>query len=434
MPSLSKAQLISLVVAPMMTGSISFIASSIILTMVYRSSLKLSTIYRRLICGISVFDLIQSLASLTSSLPMPAGYPVWGAIGNDVTCGIQGFISVIGILGSVFYSLSLSIYFLCVTKFSMSEKQIKEKIEPFLHIFPIAYAFCGGIFIYVTHNYGPSGEQCWIAPEPVNCNLDPDVECTSKGDPNVIISVFAAVPVFFCFCASIVIMVLIWRAHHAQTMRNQAYRTGWRQGTNQGAHAQSQNDTSSSLLRRISTWSLSLLSFNKADQQQHQAQQGALDAYLSSRPPSAAMRRSKEIRNRALAFTIGYFLTYVFSATYRIWEMNGSTAPFVITLLGRIFIPLQGLFNILIYTYPHVTSYRCNHPEHSWFRSFREVIKSGGDSDRITGIRRGRNIRKRRGSVRKEPIVQDNDELVVAKESERVRLQYANEDIILDVP
>ena len=55
-----------------------------------------------------------------------------------------------------------------------------------------------------------------------------------------------------------------------------------------------------------------------------------------------------------------------------------------------------GFFNVLVFTYPHVSSYRRNHNNCSWCKAFFEVIKSGGDSDRLIG--RG----YRRGSLRKQ--------------------------------
>ena len=116
MTSLSQPQQLSLIVSPMITGTISIVASVTIVVSIFRSEVKLSTIYRRFIFGMSSFDVIQSFANTLSSLPMPANSAIWGSVGNDITCGMQGFMTVIGLCGAVLYSLSLvsCCYFLLV--------------------------------------------------------------------------------------------------------------------------------------------------------------------------------------------------------------------------------------------------------------------------------------------------------------------------------
>jgi len=48
--------------------------------------------------------------------------------------------------------------------------------------------------------------------------------------------------------------------------------------------------------------------------------------------------------------------------------------------LNRIFSPLQGLFNIVVYCRPHVSSLRRNHPEFSWFKAFWLTVRTSGDN------------------------------------------------------
>jgi len=55
--------------------------------------------------------------------------------------------------------------------------------------------------------------------------------------------------------------------------------------------------------------------------------------------------------------------------------------PFNLLLLARITQPLQGVFNILIYTRPHVKTARERHPSYNYLQALWEVVKSGGDYD-----------------------------------------------------
>ena len=121
--SLSKPQLLVVIITPMITGTISTVASATIIVSIFRSEIKFSTIYRRFIFGMSAFDVIRSIFQLLSSLPVPTNSPIWGAVGNNITCGMQSFMQVIGVCGAVLYSLSLvSCYFqyLCMSSYFAS--------------------------------------------------------------------------------------------------------------------------------------------------------------------------------------------------------------------------------------------------------------------------------------------------------------------------
>ncbi len=61
--------------------------------------------------------------------------------------------------------------------------------------------------------------------------------------------------------------------------------------------------------------------------------------------------------------------------------LNGSESSFYIALFTKLLQPLQGLFNILVYTRPHVKSFQRNNPGVTWFQAFCAVIASGGDDD-----------------------------------------------------
>ena len=70
-----------------------------------------------------------------------------------------------------------------------------------------------------------------------------------------------------------------------------------------------------------------------------------------------------------------------FVSFLRILEHQGKRIPFFLLELGRLFNPLQGLFNILVYSRPHVSSLRSNHPEYSWLKAFWLTVRTGGDHD-----------------------------------------------------
>jgi len=398
---MNTAQEVSIALAPLVPATLSFTASLTIIIMIRRSTVKLSTVYRRLVFGLCVCDVILSLSQMGSSFVMPSG-TFWGSIGNDVTCDIQGFMAVIGTCATVMYSLSLSIYFLLVAKFNMSEQRIKKRIEPYLHIFIIVYSLGGGIYIYVTHNYNPAGAVCWINSEPLNCYLNPDVGCTSVGNPYTLKYIFVIGPILAVYCISICILAVILHTVRSQASAAEAYRTAWvsqsiAHGADEAESGSSPHHSDTSIAFRSSLRCIyaTLVCKLKKKSLQNENEPNPLNDYLNSRPTTTILqRRQTELSNRAIAYIVGYLLTYGFPAAYRFCEKN-SSAPFAIILLSRIFFPCQGLFNILIYTYPHVCSFRRHHEDDSWFRAFWEVVKSGGDGDDTgTSSRRKSSLRQ----------------------------------------
>ena len=133
--------------------------------------------------------------------------------------------------------------------------------------------------------------------------------------------------------------------------------------------------------------------------------------YLS-RPSPASVRRLEDITNRATAYVIGYLLCFTFSLIFQIY--GSDSAPFPIILLARLSFPLQGFFNVLIYTYPHVVSYRRNRTECNWFKAFWEVIKTGGDSDQSRINRRGnrrQSLRQRQRVLAQSGLRRNNEQV-----------------------
>jgi hypothetical protein len=393
-------QAMVLMIAPIITGTISAISSITLITMIFRSNLKLSTIYRRLVTGMCVFDVIHSIGRLVSTVPMPAGSAV-AAVGNNISCNAQGVMITVGLNGSLLYSLSLSIYFLSIIKLEMSEKRIKEKFERYLHGIPILYAIVSGIATSAAGAFNPTIldlNHCSINPSPANCQFDPDLECQNMGIIALLSIAFYAWPLALTFLSNIVMMLMIWCLEYKLAKKNQRYASRcYSHIANRGS--------SSTIISNAPPHQESSLPTTQP--------MSPLAARLS-RPSSASIQRRKEIRNRTFAYIFGFLLSFTFSIIFRLWAgFSSDYPPFSLQLLSEIFVPLQGLFNILIYTYPHAVSFRRNNSEYSCFRVFWEVVKSGGDSDQLGRSTRNTNIfsqgRKRRNSVRNEPVVLDTN-------------------------
>ncbi len=132
---------IALKVVPMISGLASLISSTTINIMIFRSSKKLADPYRRLIFGISCFDILQSLSHTLSIFKSnPDELSSWLALGNQTSCQVLGFFHFAGHNGSLFYNLSLNIFYLCLVKYNVKKDCYRHRIEPFLHGLPVAWS------------------------------------------------------------------------------------------------------------------------------------------------------------------------------------------------------------------------------------------------------------------------------------------------------
>lgn len=159
----STAGQIAITIVPMVTGTLSIAASSTIISKVLQSQLKLSTPYNRLLISLCVFDIIASSCHVASTLPSPRGtVDLWGAIGNETTCQIQGFLFLFSLVSTPFCNLALCIYFLCVIRYSMTDVKFRDTLEPYLLGFPILYGLGTAIYTLSIGYINPATTMCWI--------------------------------------------------------------------------------------------------------------------------------------------------------------------------------------------------------------------------------------------------------------------------------
>jgi len=294
-------------------------------------------------------------------------------------------------------------------------------VEPFLHAIPILCSLSFGVVLYSTDGYSPTGSICWIQ--------SAKMQWAAAGYPIIVV-----------FGLNCIFLTLIWWATHRLTSRSTDRRNTFSIPT----HARSRRfslisfiDSTNETLKGgndevpavTSTQRDATSAFSHCGNSHQQLQiqeqdkppmgpeiddicspesdisrpsspsseidpNGPLAAYLSQRS-RASLRRQSHIVHRATAYIIGYSLTYIFPLIFRSWLQTGSQPPFTIILLSRFFSPMQGFFNVLIYTYPHVKSVRVVE-SCSYLKALYMVVKSGGDSDQIyVGKRDRRNSMRR---------------------------------------
>ena len=143
------------------------------------SNQKLSTTYHRIMALMSVLNIIASVFSILSTLPMPSDDPLkfdGPMIGNKTSCQIQGFLILVGLNGGASLYLCLSWYFVCKITFRVSTGTITRRIEPFFYILTFVVAIFLPIYLVFANfiHTSPDYTFCIVAPDHSDCNYTID--------------------------------------------------------------------------------------------------------------------------------------------------------------------------------------------------------------------------------------------------------------------
>jgi len=135
----------------------------------------------------------------------------WGALGNDASAIIFSSILLFGMIGSQFYNVGLSIYYLFLIKYNYKDKKFRKKVEPFIHFTILFWALGTVMAVLVTGSFNTLqfGEY-WITPSPTDCKIDENVDCLHGEYANILRICFVSLPLLASLIANIGIMIIIW--------------------------------------------------------------------------------------------------------------------------------------------------------------------------------------------------------------------------------
>jgi hypothetical protein len=146
------------------TGCISTMCSAFIIYMILSSpdrEIKLRKPNIRFLIIMSSFDILQSIAFSVSVLAVPKSTGYYGALGNDITCAIQGFLFQLGFAVPL-YNSCLCIWFLMSIKYNVRADAFTKKYERYCHAVSILFPFCTAILAGALGTYGSRGNLCYI--------------------------------------------------------------------------------------------------------------------------------------------------------------------------------------------------------------------------------------------------------------------------------
>lgn len=174
------------IVIPTVIGSVSFISSAIVISIILRSSTGIRSTYHRIILSLSASDSLVSLAIALTTIPMPREviYPFeMPSYGNVKTCKIQGISYITGNAVMFIMNCSLYVYYLCTIRFKMREQTFRCYLEFPLYALSIVISLTLPTILSRSDLINPSPTDPFCIPNsyPLNCTKDENLECRGMG-------------------------------------------------------------------------------------------------------------------------------------------------------------------------------------------------------------------------------------------------------------
>ena len=427
----SPTQQVFLALSSSISGSLSAIASTIILFKILHSRDGLRTPYARILLGLAVSDICVSLGNASSTFFFPKGMG-WKAIGNEGTCTLQGFVTLLGSVSTPFYNLSLCIYYLCVVKYSMRGPRFREQVELYLHLIPWTWSLFIAIYSAGRGIINPgNGMTCYINPYPKNCHLEEGVTCERGANVRQERWIFVGLPTFLIIVGVFGVMLKLGLDVRRQEKTMEAYSFRLQMESRQNSasaantarrkrgqsrndhlqsdsesnpssdHPSSQDDSSrlsrslsyifsSRLSIRSSTTSAPVTATDTGNTAPATTTTNTAATATTNRTRRKRRSQASEIFIQAKLYFFAFVATFapIFALCIAEGVYGAGNIPFAFYVAVHVLYPLQGVFNILVFIRPQVSKMRRSKPDYSYLKALASVLISGDISNSPSGGRR----------------------------------------------
>jgi hypothetical protein len=405
------------------TASVSLIASTTIIWIIFRSRTRLSTTFHRLLFGLCIADIISSFAQSlsTSMVPNEINYYIWNARGNVHSCDAQGFLIVLG--DAWLYNCSLCFYYLSVVKYNKTDEYIRTKLEPLFHGLPIAAACIAAITGLATQSFNSTLVNCFPATySPPHCTGYEDgdipegfnIPCGRGSDVNYGFLIFLVLKTVVIEPSVIIVtMTMMYLEVRKIEKKLQKYGVGALRANLQSRLDEAEPDFRSSVFSRLSRSSV----FSKLRKSRESHQSISLRSNNSS-------RQSRTVLHRAISYAIANVATFIFPAIVLIRHIAGvDPGIYVWEKLALFLFPMQGFFNFLVFIYPGVAGQRASDKDISWCKAFTNALTSRGSDGKKKAKGRRCSLPKLNGDGKKSSLKQ-----------KRVSVEEEKSEIVMKTP
>jgi hypothetical protein len=233
MASRTHSATVALAVLPKVSSSLSILGSGWIVTEFLfdpgDKKKRHESVYNRLLFAMSLQDILASVWFFISTWAVPRDTPgdVYQPRGTQQTCTAQGFFLQFSIAVPI-YNACLSLYYLLVVKYSLTDKRLRKWIEPTMHAVPWGFASATAVTGLFLDLYNYAYLWCWISPYPLDCldsrSYPEDANCI-RGD-NAWIYRWALYfgPLWFIILFASITIILVYREVRKKEARSLKYR------------------------------------------------------------------------------------------------------------------------------------------------------------------------------------------------------------------
>lgn len=317
-------------ILPVISGSLSFLSSSFIVWLIWRS--RRNSSYHRIMAFMSVWEMIRSLCIALSTVPMPKDviYTYYGnSYGNVKTCEVQAFLIIVGSGMALFANICLTLYYLLTIRYYVKEHTLKRYVEPiFLVLSTVLSLVLPVLFLKIEYlNPTPYEVFCNVGSYPHRCEQLKDAKQCLRGQHlsvdmlnffrNYAISMMCIELMFFLVSMTLIVMTFyksdVELARILKTLKP----------------GEDDNNISPFISRRFTT---------------------------------------KIIAQQALMYFTALVLSWIFFAVSFFKETQ------IISICKQIFFPLRGTLNMLIFVYHKVYAIKRCQPRMSYYTALKYLI------------------------------------------------------------
>lgn len=230
--SKASAEQKALFYVPFVVAPISLFSSTYVSYLILRKSNRQSLFRRprdQLLLGMSFLDILASFGLSFSTTPGPAiltemettkvQLPTYGTV---QTCAAQGFFVHMGV-GVPMYNAAICIYYLLNIRYRFSDRVLMRWLVPTAHCFNFSFTVgtaIAGIILKIFNYAGYLG--CYMGTGHKTCHFDPQYCDRGEGAKEFELH-FAIIPVATCFCIVVISMVVIYLTVRQMEKRNQRW-------------------------------------------------------------------------------------------------------------------------------------------------------------------------------------------------------------------
>lgn len=330
---------LALSIIPSLTGTISFLSSIALVWSIFREK-KIHRPREGILIGLSVLDMSFSSACAMSTFAAPKDidpYTEYILRGNIATCDMQGWLYQFGSAAPIYNSV-LSIYCLLCVKYGWTDARAKKCYLPSMHTIVVGWAFGSATAGLVLQLYNYGGYLgCWIDDSHLNyCVNAPDLSSCSRGEhSDLYVFLFAVLPGLSSLFVTVFATVMLYCSIRALERRAQQYdddATGYAHATRSSRFVADDIplDIDQNITESLEPSSSSCCRLTR----------------------STHSRMSKKVLESGMLYVLAFWITYTPFLVIVGLNVAEISTPDFLKVANVVLLPLQGLFNLLIYKLP----------------------------------------------------------------------------------